>query len=591
MTLKSGRYPPQPKLTLTVAVTGHREIDPRSRDHAASEAQRILAHLTFRGEAPPHETRLLSQLAAGADQLFANIGLDKGAKLQVLLPFDLTAYGSSLPDDARDEFEHLRAKASSTWTAPDSGGDQAEAYHLAGQVMLAQSDILIALWDGKPGRGIGGTGYVVAHAVREGIPVIHIHPDGRPTRVLWSQFDQLGSQRLDPAGAPAKPAVDAVLSEVTTRLLDPPPTPDQAAALGSFLREREMRARFRFEYPLMLALAGINPFTHRHLFTRRYQQSTTLEWEGYHAALAQVGVEADARFGVLQTAFSWSDRLADHYAQLYRSGTVLNYLAAAVSVLAALGSFLAPQAKPLLLFIELLSLAALIGNTAIGNQRQWHRRWLDYRYLAEQLRPMRSLKLVGAFGPRPGTGAQAAASIAWPDWYATMIWRQLDLPPMVHNTTEAAQLATKISGNELDPQISYHAGNAKRMNLLDHRLHRAGTVLFTASLICGLLGLSGFLVHLDMVNGVEKLFTALEVALPTLGAALFGIRGQSDFAGAARRSAETARRLRRTGDQMRSDAMTLSLAARLTEDAAATMAADLGEWRTAFLERRIAIPS
>ena len=583
--------PPVPRLTLTVGVTGHREIDPNLMAHVQGEAERALKHLIGRHSGAQHETRLLSQLAAGADQIFASIALAEGARLQALLPFDKSAYLASLPDTARENFNRLSTEAVSIWIAPETGKDEAEAYHLAGQVMLAQSDILIALWDGQPGRGIGGTAYVVAHAVREGIPVIHIHPDGRPTEILWSQFDHMGSQRLDAAGTPRHFCTVTVLNDVVARLLGPPQNPDQAAGLADFLAERERRVRLRLEYPLLLALTGVRALDRTHLVADPYDHATKQEWADYHTALMAIGVDSEAQFGQLQAAFSWCDRLADHYAQVYRSGTILNYVAAAISVMAALDGLLVPQAKPILLVIELLSIAALIGNTVVGNRRQWHRRWLDYRYLAEQLRPMRSLKLVGAFGPRPGAGAQAAASITWPDWYASMIWRQLDLPPQVHNSAEAARLAANIAANELDPQILYHASNASRMNHLDHRLHQAGTVLFVASLVCSSIGLIGYLAHIEAILQFEKLLTALGVALPTLGASLFGIRGQSDFAGAARRSAETTKRLRRTAEQMRAEHMTLSMAARLSEDAAQTMAADLGEWRTAFLERRIAIPS
>jgi hypothetical protein len=590
MSRTSSRRPPPPQINLTIGVTGHREIAVGERAHIEAETARIIAWLASDRHAT-REIRLLSQLAAGADQLFAAVALDHGARLQVVLPFAHDTYAVSLPDDARAGFQRLSERAASTWIAPIVEGDADAAYHLAGIVMLAQSDLLIALWDGKPGRGIGGTAYVVAQAVREGLPVIHIHPDGSPTRVLWSQFDHLDSHRLDPSDAPQRPCDDAALEQIAARLLGPPTAADQKRGLGDFLAERERHLRLRFEYPLLLALTGVRRLSWSHVFSGAYHKSTHTEWAEYRDALSELGVDSQARFGLLQSAYSWSDRLADHYAQIYRSGTILNYGAAATSVLAALASVLVPQMKPALLAVELISLAALILNTTVGNRRQWHRRWLDYRYLAEQLRPMRSLKLMGAFGPRPGAGAQAAASVSWTDWYAANIWRQLDLPPQVHGAAETERLVSSVVTHEFEPQIAYHELNAARMATLDHRLHQAGTVLFVASLICCLIGLLGFLPGVQMIKSLEKLLTVLSAALPTLGAAVFGIRGQSDFAGAARRSSETAKRLRRTVEQMQLLPPSLSKAARLTEDAAQTMAADLGEWRTAFLERKIAIPA
>ncbi len=51
--------------------------------------------------------------------------------------------------------------------------------HQAGSVrMLEQTDELIAVWDGKPARGYGGTADVVAVARERGIPVTIVWPDG-----------------------------------------------------------------------------------------------------------------------------------------------------------------------------------------------------------------------------------------------------------------------------------------------------------------------------------------------------------------------------------------------------------------------------
>jgi hypothetical protein len=42
--------------------------------------------------------------------------------------------------------------------------------------MLARTDRLYAVWDGKPARGYGGTADVVAEAEKRGIPVTVIWP-------------------------------------------------------------------------------------------------------------------------------------------------------------------------------------------------------------------------------------------------------------------------------------------------------------------------------------------------------------------------------------------------------------------------------
>lgn len=85
--------------------------------------------------------------------------------------------------------------------------------------------------------------------------------------------------------------------------------------------------------------------------------------------------------------------------------------------------------------------------------------------------------------------------------------------------------------------------------------------------------------------------TVLSAGLPTIGAALFGIRGQGDFAAAAGRSEATAERLQVLAHRLRSQPIDLSTAARAAEDFAATMLDDLDEWHVSYRHRKLAIPA
>jgi len=44
--------------------------------------------------------------------------------------------------------------------------------------MIEQADELVAVWDGKPARGYGGTADVVKAAHERGIPVTVVWPEG-----------------------------------------------------------------------------------------------------------------------------------------------------------------------------------------------------------------------------------------------------------------------------------------------------------------------------------------------------------------------------------------------------------------------------
>jgi hypothetical protein len=48
----------------------------------------------------------------------------------------------------------------------------------AGKVVVDRSSVLVAVWDGQPSRGLGGTADVVRYARERGVPVEVIWPEG-----------------------------------------------------------------------------------------------------------------------------------------------------------------------------------------------------------------------------------------------------------------------------------------------------------------------------------------------------------------------------------------------------------------------------
>jgi hypothetical protein len=129
------------------------------------------------------------------------------------------------------------------------------------------------------------------------------------------------------------------------------------------------------------------------------------------------------------------------------------------------------------------------------------------------------------------------------------------------------------------------------MHKLDHRLHHAGTLLFYATVAISTTSLVGMVLQVGLINDWIKLLTFLSAALPTVGAALFGLRGQGDFAGAAGRSTRTASRLRRSALALEAQPLTLARVGRIMEGASRAMLEDLEDWRTAYSHRKLLIPA
>lgn len=587
-------HPPRPPLALTIGITGHRKIAPGQSAPIGAALDRLFARIAARVTAigaanadvfanTEPDLTLVSPLAEGADQIAAEAALRAGFRLQALQPFAADEYRKDFAGTALEKFDELLAKADRVCALPATRALGPRGYILAGEVTIAQADILVAIWDGAEARGPGGTADIVELAIRRATPVIHLHSEDEASAgIIWSGFDEIASEYLRRDDIVPRPLDSAALDVLIDGLVAPP----YGAGLPVFLTERERTQRWRVEWPMMLAMMGVQMPSRRALRASGYADAAAEDWQRYREGTEPCCGPLD-RMERLESSFAWADGLAQHYAHVFRSGVVLNFAGAALAVILSLLAFPLPGLKEPLLVAELLTIGAVIANTWFGTRQEWHRRWLDYRFLAEQLRPLRSLKLLGAGSI---TVQVRIAPQRWTHWYAQAIWRTLGVPltltPAAH-----AELTEQVASLELDGQVAYHRATAHRMHTLDHRLHLLGMTLFILTILIGAGTLVGLVFAYSYVKPVATLLGMLSAALPTLGAAIFGIRAAGDFAGTAARSRDTATHLAHIAGMLRRSGTDHGVAARSAEEAAATMLADLAEWRTSYRHRKLAIPS
>jgi hypothetical protein len=154
---------------MRIAITGHRGLPAETErlvDRAIREQLAAYAGRDVVG---------VSNLADGADQLFAQAVLDAGGQLDVIIP--AARYRDGLPESAHAAYDALLSRASSVRRL-DRVESTEEAHMEASNAMLDRAERLFAVWDGKPARGYGGTADVVAEARNRGIPVTVIWPEG-----------------------------------------------------------------------------------------------------------------------------------------------------------------------------------------------------------------------------------------------------------------------------------------------------------------------------------------------------------------------------------------------------------------------------
>lgn len=166
----SGRPAQRYREKVRIGVTGHTNL---SAETTTLVRDALRAALRRRGDRPIVG---LTCLAPGADRIFAELVLEAGGRLEVVLPAadyrEATACGVEVA-----RFDDLVSRADKVRVMPfDVSGRP--AFEAANQFMLDSCDAILAVWDGHRVTDRGGTGSVVHEATHRGIPVEVVWPEG-----------------------------------------------------------------------------------------------------------------------------------------------------------------------------------------------------------------------------------------------------------------------------------------------------------------------------------------------------------------------------------------------------------------------------
>jgi hypothetical protein len=192
-----------------VGFAGHRRLE------APGMAARSLADaLTGLRTEVPGEWIGISSAAAGSDLLFARCVLDLVMPWHALLPLPQAEFQKDFGPDEWRPVETLLAGAESV-TVVGASTVREEAYLDCGIEVVNACVVLVALWDGEPARGRGGTAEVVAFARERGKPLVIIDPDtGESRRENFQNFASTDPELAFLNGLPEVPSSGVEQSEV-----------------------------------------------------------------------------------------------------------------------------------------------------------------------------------------------------------------------------------------------------------------------------------------------------------------------------------------------------------------------------------------
>ena len=613
----------RPRLTLRVGITGHRpnKLDAQGQSRVAGTARAVLEGLcvaaaevqaahsaVLAGDGP--DVRLVSALAEGADTILAHAARDAGMKLDVVLPFRRATYmrAQQMKAEALATFEDLVASARSVLELDgDADRADAEAYLAAGRLMLAHTDVLVAVWDGAPAAGVGGTGQIVAEALDAGMPVVWIRPDGAACFV--SKAVQLADFDL---GAPvlgeAAPGMDRLTAEVQARLAPPASGSKARARLERFQSAPTPTSSSWCAYDLLRYLVLGRRFQWR--IDYRPDAGTEAVWTRFRGRAEEIGGAGFAQVLTDRLEARWrhADAMALHFSHAYRSTYVANFGLAALAV--AIGLFsvfwwnhessIAIKAGFVLVEVALIGLILWMTRIGGSSRHDWHKRWLEARAVAELLRPARLPALIGSTAAAPMQPGQDDAPDAWVEWYVRATLRQIG-PPTAVLDADALRIAINAAiEDEIDGQLDYNEGAHGSAKHLDHWLHVWGERLFLATFFVGIgyilvaiLATSGVIyLPSEWKQAIKAFTTFVGGGFPALGAALFGIRATGDFRVAGEQAIRTKGELETVKAQLGAlhDAPTRERAARLLTDLTRVLAGDLRDWAKIYQLRELTLP-
>ena len=480
-----GRIP----FRIRIGVTGHRTLgDSIPLDETVRGQIRRIYDL-FPAANTDVRLSVISQLADGADRLVVLQVLaeaeerDHEARSEAILPLEYGEYiaAQEFSLASREEFDRLLAGtvARSTPVGQQGATDNAmaTAYEEAGRQLVARCDVLIAIWDGHPSGGRGGTAETLLYAAARSKPCVWISTDPEPV-----VSDNFGNGRAAPfhqeierraLGACAPSVVEAEHVESLDVLRH------SFEALDEFNGESvsvDFKARLEAE---IVSADGVADWV-----AAPFVRSTTLaaRWQKY---------------------FAWSSRLITLSATL---------AAAMLAIGLSFGSESEVWSQAEAGFF-ILALSGIVIVHKIG----FRRRWLTRRFLAERLRSARFLAPTGADFRR-----QARLDAVYVDGQATgwlmrafeEVWdcrpkRPTDIPRL--DPERLAALKQTLADEWIGEQIAYH-DIASRRHARSHRRHVVPVALLFLATIA--------FAWLHSRHQIENASIFFSVTLPAAGASL-----------------------------------------------------------------------
>lgn len=370
------------KIPFLIGVVGHRDL-------VAGEIPQIRMAVTallqaLRDAEQDVRVKLLSSMADGADLLTADVASELGIDVIALLPYSAAQCRKDLTTDAaRTIFDRIMERAERLeLPLPDGkpaddtlapGELRDRQYQRAGALIAQYSSLLVAIWDGQATDHPAGTARVVDFR-RRGLAPVQDGPE--PADLLRSTGDndliyEIRCQRMNGHGAMGSMARNE-------------PGPDASINVIGFLTPQSSDGAITNGLPKSLAIL----FARTAGFNRDVAEyASQISRQGRRLAPPTPHATPEALMYV-DRLFIAADWLGGHFRRCFTRALRTRYWLLAMLAFLLLSFKKEPTGA--LAFTAIVGVLVIFGLGWLlafwAHRRSWHRRYLDYRALAEGLR-------------------------------------------------------------------------------------------------------------------------------------------------------------------------------------------------------------
>lgn len=465
-------------IKIVIGVTGHRKLTDENLIRKQIKVVIKNVDTKFKGilKNSDYSFGVISPLAEGTDRIaveeilnFNNSSYFENAFLEVILPLSQEDYLNDFSDvKSKDEFKNFLDSAQSVKYL-DRTESREEAYYESGLYTVDNCDILIGVWNGKPAKGLGGTADVIKYA-RE--------------RKKWLFL--INSE-------------NGIITEEGN-------AEEYFTHLDIYNKEKVSRS----------LISGLTENNYTSFIEKANEVGLPINF-------------INKTLDNLLPQFIRADLLAQNYQKLYGIVGSSIYALSAGAVATVTIQILFFSHIPKLIWLEVAEISFILFLLIVSSLRDWHRKWIDYRFLAERLRTALFFRVANIkceiSRPPPHLRLTNSAN----DWIIrafNSIWK--DHP--TNDEIPFQSFKNFLLEAWIDDQIHYYSKSAEK-NRRNHKLFsRFGEIFFILTLVAA----SIHALEIDIFVSPQVL-VATAIILPAIAAAITGIRNNRDYSRNAKR--------------------------------------------------------